>query len=260
MSRMARHRSHPHGRRVAPRTRPRYGRIGAAAVSTLVTMVAVLAGAGALPTSNAAPSTGVASGSVGGADDSASLADSDTSLDGETTGKRSARERADARADARAGARSQAKADEARAKVLERHALEAEEALPADSGSGRRVVFDMDRQRVWLVDANDEVQRTYPVSGSVTDNLEAGSYSVYSRSLHAVGIDDSGTMNYMVRFTQGDNAAIGFHDIPVKDGVPAQTEAALGTPQSHGCVRQARPDAKAMWAFADYGTPVIVTG
>ena len=93
----------------------------------------------------------------------------------------------------------------------------ASELLPADSGTGRRVVFSEERQRVWLVSADDEVLRTYLVSGSLSDNLDPGTYSVYSRSSNAVGIDDSGTMRWFVRFTQGDSgAAIGFHDIPIE--------------------------------------------
>jgi lipoprotein-anchoring transpeptidase ErfK/SrfK len=73
-----------------------------------------------------------------------------------------------------------------------------------------------------------------------------------------VGIDDSGTMKYMVRFAHGPNAAIGFHDIPVLHGATVQTRAQLGTPQSHGCIRQWRPDAKALWDFAPVGTTVVV--
>lgn len=133
-----------------------------------------------------------------------------------------------------------------------------EEVLAADSGEGRRVVFDISAQRVWLVGAEDRVRRTYLVSGSVTDNLQAGEYDVYSRSARAWGIDDSGTMRFMVRFAHGDHAAIGFHDIPVKDGERVQTRAELGSPRSHGCIRQARPDAKALWDFAPVGTPVVV--
>jgi lipoprotein-anchoring transpeptidase ErfK/SrfK len=67
-------------------------------------------------------------------------------------------------------------------------------------------------------------------------------------------------MKYFVRFTQGDTgAAIGFHDIPVKDGQLVQTERQLGTPQSHGCIRQKRSDAIALWKFAPLGTDVVVT-
>ncbi len=138
---------------------------------------------------------------------------------------------------------------------------DAEPALPAGSGSGKRVVFDISEQRVWLVDAgsSSSVRRTYLVSGSVTDNLEPGTFAVYSRSRWATGIDDSGVMQYFTRFTRGDNAAIGFHSIPTKNGRPLQTLAQLGTPQSHGCIRQAMPDAKALWAFAPEGTKVVVT-
>ena len=136
----------------------------------------------------------------------------------------------------------------------------AEKVLPADSGSGRRAVFSISRQRVWIVPASGEPRRTYPVSGSVYDNLEPGAFNVYSRSEDAWGVDDSGSMKYFVRFTQGDTgAAIGFHDIPVKNGQLAQTEAELGTPTSHGCIRQRRSDAVALWEFAPLGTSVIVT-
>jgi hypothetical protein len=135
----------------------------------------------------------------------------------------------------------------------------ADPALPADSGTGLRVVFSQDLQQVWLVDAQDAVKRTYPVSGSVTDNLQPGTYSVYSRSRWAVGVDDSGVMQYFVRFTKGPTgAAIGFHTIPTQNGVPLQTAAQLGTPQSHGCIRQRTPDAIALWNYAPVGTKVVV--
>lgn len=131
-------------------------------------------------------------------------------------------------------------------------------AVPAESGEGKRVVFDMSDQRVWLVDGDDVVS-TYLVSGSVTDNLHPGSYAVYSQSRWAVGIDDSGTMQYFTRFTRGANAAIGFHSIPTKNGKALQTRAQLGSPQSHGCIRQWLPDAKRLYRFAPVGTKVVVT-
>jgi lipoprotein-anchoring transpeptidase ErfK/SrfK len=102
------------------------------------------------------------------------------------------------------------------------------------------------------------VRRTYLVSGSVTDNLRPGTYAVYSKSLRAWGVDDSGSMRYMVRFARGRNAAIGFHDIPVLGGHLVQTRSQLGSPQSHGCIRQWRPDARALWSFAPLHTRVVV--
>ena len=217
------------GRRATP-TRPRWDRLGAAGSAFGVTLVAVLGGIGLLPVdpgpAAAASLPGQSNVQPDTKHDSLSLADSAPT----------------------AGARG----DHATGKVNV-------PTLPANSGTGRRIVFAMAAQRVWLVgDEDDDVERTYLVSGSLTDNLHPGTYSVYSKSEDAVGIDDSGTMKYMVRFAHGPNAAIGFHDIPELDGAKVQTRDQLGTPQSHGCIRQLRADAKALWDFAPVGTTVVV--
>jgi hypothetical protein len=146
-----------------------------------------------------------------------------------------------------------------RSRELVTSAEAAQPPVPTESGEGRRVVFDMSDQRVWLVDRDGDVVRTYLVSGSLTDNLDPGAYEVYSQSRWAVGIDDSGTMQYFTRFARGDNAAIGFHSIPTKYGRALQTRDQLGTPQSHGCIRQWLPDAKRLYRFAPVGTRVVVT-
>ena len=86
--------------------------------------------------------------------------------------------------------------------------------LPAGSGTGRRIVFDQSDQRVWLVDDDSTVERTYLVSGSRFNNLQPGSYTVQSKSRHATAFDSSGTMEYFVRFATGFSAPIGFHTVP----------------------------------------------
>jgi hypothetical protein len=243
---------HPGGTAAARTLRPRYGRIVAALSALVVTTVAMLGATGMLPaTGGKAPAW---------AGDAATV----TSATGAITlrsfpGPLRMRHPRDRFVDAAPGVVKQP-AEPPAPPAAASSASSADEALPRRSGKGRRVVFDMSAQRVWLVTAADRVRRSYLVSGSLTDNLRPGSYEVYSTSRHAVGIDDSGTMRYMVRFAHGKRAAIGFHDIPVKDGEPVQTRAELGTPQSHGCVRQWRPDARALWDFAPVGTPVVVIG
>jgi hypothetical protein len=208
--------------------RPRYGRIAVAASSAGVTAIAVLGGVGALPSAADQPAP---------------------------TGRAAISQVAAETADDTAAPGISSSADSREARTSPRPV-----ALPAGSGTGRRVVFSEGEQRVWLVERGGEVLRTYLVSGSVHDNLDPGTYSVYSRSEQAWGIDDSGTMQYFVRFTEGTNgAAIGFHDIPVDNGELVQTVDELGTPQSHGCVRQERDDAIALWEFAPVGTEVDVT-
>ncbi|CAI9411018.1 L,D-transpeptidase [Nocardioides sp. T2.26MG-1] len=219
--------------------RPRYGRLAALGSSLSVTVVAVLGGTGVLPSAvgdprdaasaiekvaDPLPSTDPAAGSSG------DLAATGTGVEDEAVGTDTGTDPVD------------------------------DTALPTGTGHGKRIVFSESRQRVWLVSRAKHVERTYLVSGSLTDNLDPGTYSVYSRSEQAWGVDDSGTMRYFVRFTQGDTgAAIGFHDIPIDEGEPVQTLDQLGTPQSHGCVRQKRSDAKALWEFAPLGTTVVVT-
>lgn len=136
----------------------------------------------------------------------------------------------------------------------------ADSALPARSGSGQRIVYDISGQRVWLVRADDSVARSYLVSGALdATKVAPGRYQVFSKSRNAVAFDYQETMQHMVRFAHGDRAAIGFHDIPRDhDGDPVQTRDQLGTPMSAGCIRQWPPDAIALWRFSEVGTPVVV--
>lgn len=245
-----RRRAEPAGKRRAE-VRPRYGRIGLLTASATVTGIAVLGGFGLLPSGPeqaSAESGAVAPAAAAGPQDR-----KPTGTDRFTTTDRSG---GDQRGRTRQVARTTVTSRQAPAT-----SVTGTPALPADSGSGRRVVFSETQQRVWLVDDAGRTIRSYLVSGSATDNLDPGTYEVFSRSRYAVGIDDSGTMEYFVRFTHGDaGGAIGFHTIPVDDGVPVQTAAELGTPLSHGCVRQRTTDAIALWDFAPIGTTVVVTG
>ena len=137
--------------------------------------------------------------------------------------------------------------------------------LPADSGTGRRVVYSKSVMRVWIVEADDTVAKTHLVSGRKTWNQPLpGTYSVFSRSSYTCNIKNPALCwRYMVRFTKGpggDN--IGFHEIPIdtRTGNPVQDLSQLGTALSGGCVRQATPDAQYMWGFAGIGTKVVVLG
>ena len=219
--------------------RPRYGRIAALGSSVTITAVAVLGGAGILPSAATTHSP------------HAPAAIEQVAHEPQVPVQRPDRS-ADRRDTTPVPGEGSADALEYRSRAT------LDTALPLRSGTGKRVVFSEGRQRVWLVGAGDEVKRTYPVSGSVSDNLDQGTYEVYSRSEQAWGIDDSGTMKYFVRFAHGENAAIGFHDIPIDDGKLVQSVSDLGMPRSHGCIRQRRTDAIALWDFAPLGTTVVV--
>lgn len=135
--------------------------------------------------------------------------------------------------------------------------------MPADSGqgTGKRVVYDRAGQRVWAVDDNENVIRSYLVTGSQYNNELPGVHHVYSKSEVSTAWNGQAYLPLMVRWLDTERGAIGFHGIPthISDGSAYQTDAELGQKLSGGCQRQSNLDAAFMWAFADIGTPVIVT-
>jgi hypothetical protein len=131
--------------------------------------------------------------------------------------------------------------------------------VPADSGTGRRVVYSMGIQRVWMIEDDGSIYNTHRVSGRL-DSPGYGTYKVWSRSTFTCSIVHPDVcMRYMVRFAKKSNGNnIGFHSIPYRDGKPLQEDDQLGTPLSGGCVRQVLEDAILMWDWAQLGTVVVV--
>lgn len=264
---MSKHRAEPPRHRGGPtargRARPRFARLGLAGVAALVTTVAFLGASGVLPSvaqtdDFAQDPTGATSAQLSSQTDQVldSAANADADQAATTEPAADSQPQVETQAQAKAKAKAKAKAAKARAAA---RAAAADEALPAESGQGRRVVFSEDRQRVWLVGDDGQVLRTYLASGSAYDNLFPGTYSVFSRTEQTYAFDGSGSMKYFVGFTRGRNAVIGFHDIPLDNsGNPVQTLDQLGTPLSHGCIRQERSDAIALWEFTPIGTTVVV--
>jgi peptidoglycan hydrolase-like protein with peptidoglycan-binding domain len=132
--------------------------------------------------------------------------------------------------------------------------------LPPNSGSGRRVVYDRRGQRVWAVDDDEQIIRSWLVSGSKYSNEVPGTHQVYSRSEVSTAWNGKAWLPLMIRYYQTDIGHIGFHAIPLHraDNSPYQTEAELGTRLSGGCQRQANADAEFLWQFAQVGTTVVV--
>ncbi|MEV5173485.1 hypothetical protein AB0L10_20910 [Streptomyces flaveolus] len=125
-------------------------------------------------------------------------------------------------------------------------------ALPSGSGTGERVVYSVDDDRVWLVTPGNRVQRTFPVRpGSVDPPV--GTYWVTSRSNTATGTD-SIPIEHVVRFTSVDGVAIGFS--AAVDGGAEGMAADSGV--KTGGIRETRADGDAMWNFATIGVRVVV--
>lgn len=132
--------------------------------------------------------------------------------------------------------------------------------IPRNTGIGRRIVYSNSLQWVWVVDKNEEVIRSMPVSGR--RGIPApGTYNVTTKSPWSFSLDFEGVnFRWMTRFATGPAGGnIGFHEIPRKNGKPMQTVAQLGSFAGSGCVRMATEDVKFIYEWAKPGTPVVVT-
>ncbi|MER7566387.1 hypothetical protein ACGFWE_17235 [Streptomyces sp. NPDC048523] len=125
-------------------------------------------------------------------------------------------------------------------------------ALPPGSGAGERVVYSLDDNRVWLVNAGGQVTRTFQVIPGTIDPAP-GVYVVTSRSNSVTGTDGT-PIEHVVRFTSIDGVAIGFSSAVEQAGRPAPAATTVPT----GGIRESREDGDAMWAFATIGAKVAV--
>lgn len=128
--------------------------------------------------------------------------------------------------------------------------------VPQASGSGRRIVYRLSTQQAWLVEDNGAITDSFLVSGNL-GGPPPGQYYVH-RKLDP-GYSGNLTLPHFVGFAWGATTDIGFHGIPLyPDGTQIQSDAELGTPLSHGCVRVAQDKAWEIWNWADIGTSVVV--
>jgi hypothetical protein len=121
-------------------------------------------------------------------------------------------------------------------------------------------VYSRAGQRIWAVDDEGRIIRSWLISGSKYANEKPGTHRVYSRSEWTTAWNGKASLHLMVRWLRTKIGAIGFHQIPVQRSNKKvyQTEEQLGTRLSGGCQRQAPLDAKFTWAFAKIGTKVVV--
>ncbi|THA69328.1 hypothetical protein E6P78_12160 [Streptomyces sp. A0958] len=123
-------------------------------------------------------------------------------------------------------------------------------AVPADSGTGARVVYALGDRRVWLVDAKGKASRTFKVMPSAVTAVP-GTYAVTSRSGTVQG-SDGVPIEHVVRFTSVNDVAIGFS--AAQDGSMEEPDPTLKA----GGVRMSREDGDAMWTFATVSAKVVV--
>ena len=123
-------------------------------------------------------------------------------------------------------------------------------AIPADSGTGLRVVYSLGQKRVWLVGSNNLAIRTYEVVPSSV-SPQPGTYAVTSRSAAGRGSDGI-PVEHIIRFNVADQVVFGFSTALGHSAPDA------GAAKKTGAIREQSEDGNAMWRFATVGVKVIV--
>ena len=131
--------------------------------------------------------------------------------------------------------------------------------VPAKSGTGRRIVYANRQQRVWVINTNNKVIRTFLVSGMLRQPGK-GTFKVFSKSRASFSPEFAGvTFRFMTRFAIGRNGGnVGFHEIPLRYGKLMQTVDELGAFKGSGCLRSSTQDARFIYRWATLGTKVVV--
>ncbi|GGX18791.1 L,D-transpeptidase [Streptomyces malachitofuscus] len=124
-------------------------------------------------------------------------------------------------------------------------------AVPADSGTGRRIVYSLGQKRVWLVDASDAPRRSFVVwPGTVSP--DPGSYTIGTRTEATTG-SDGVPVEHIVYFAAKSGISVAFSNAVDGSSPPPPAPDA-----KTGGIRVSKSDGKALWTFATAGTTVRV--
>lgn len=132
---------------------------------------------------------------------------------------------------------------------------------PSDSGTGRRIVYSVSAQQLWVFEADETLVKSHLVSGRRLSiggrRAQTGTFKVWLKRPRGAC---HGGCPFFVGFRSGYDRTevIGFHQIPFNKNGPYETESELGQPRSHGCVRQTRDNAIWLYNWSQFGDKVVV--
>jgi hypothetical protein len=126
-------------------------------------------------------------------------------------------------------------------------------ALPASSGTGKRMVYSLSKARIWLVGADEKVQMTAQVVPS-TVTPAAGTYAVSKRISNNQSSDRVAVQYEVLWGPKKDTTEFAMEAVAslAGDQMPPKPEAKTGG------VRLTQNDALAVWQFAILQTQVVV--
>ncbi|MGW7422234.1 hypothetical protein ACWGJB_19570 [Streptomyces sp. NPDC054813] len=114
-------------------------------------------------------------------------------------------------------------------------------AVPAASGTGRRIVYSLGDKRVWTVGASDKATRTFTVwPGTVSP--DPGTYTI-SKTLSATTGSDGVQIEHILYFASKSGLSIAF-----SNAVDGSSPPPAAGKQTSG-IRMHKADGAALWTF-----------
>ncbi|MER7183316.1 hypothetical protein ABT404_28240 [Streptomyces hyaluromycini] len=114
-------------------------------------------------------------------------------------------------------------------------------AVPAASGTGRRIVYSLGAKRVWTVDASDKATRAFTVwPGTVSP--DPGTYTI-SKTLASTTGSDGVPIEHILYFASKSGLSIAF-----SNAVDGSSPAPAAGKQTSG-IRMPKADGAALWTF-----------
>ncbi|SBT89833.1 hypothetical protein GA0115233_101287 [Streptomyces sp. DI166] len=124
--------------------------------------------------------------------------------------------------------------------------------VPDGSGTGRRIVYSLGENRVWLVDASEATRRTFAVWPGTVDP-EPGKYTVGQRTEDPITGSDGVRIEHVVYFAVRSGVNVAFSNAVDGSSPPPPADGART-----GGIRMSDKDGSALWAFGTAGTTVTV--
>jgi lipoprotein-anchoring transpeptidase ErfK/SrfK len=128
------------------------------------------------------------------------------------------------------------------------------------NGAGKKIVVSLSKQTLTMYENGSLVSLRRVSTGKWSTPTPPGSYRTYNKITSAYSKAYGLYMEYWMAFTA--DGSMGLHSLPYwkqKNGGRLYEGAAhIGTPVSHGCIRQTLAEAKSLYEWAPIGTPVII--
>ncbi len=129
------------------------------------------------------------------------------------------------------------------------------------AGKGKRIEVDLSDQKLKMIENGRVVSIRTISTGKWSTPTPTGEYKTRNKIVTAYSKPYALYMEYWMAFSA--DGSYGLHSLPywkTKDGGRIYEGANhIGTPVSHGCIRQTLDDAKTLYEWAPVGTPVVIT-